>query len=76
MKKHEKVIQTLKNELKKDKLIDDIENFQFKMTQKELIINGKKQSKKWHKKYLELYEKERGKKLKNSWTVLLGDNKI
>jgi bla regulator protein BlaR1 len=76
LKKHEKVIQTLKNELKKDKLIDDIENFQFKMTQKELIINGKKQSKKWHKKYLELYEKERGKKLKNSWTVLLGDNKI
>lgn len=65
-KEHEEqeaFINDLKKDLKKDKLIDDEEDYEFKLTPRGLWINGKKQSKKVFKKYKQLFESRTGKKI-------------
>jgi hypothetical protein len=51
----------LVEELLQDKLISDIDNYEFRFREGRLYINGKKQSNAVYKKYKELYEKTFGK---------------
>lgn len=66
LKKEESFLNTLKKELFSDKLIDDEEEFEFKLTAKQLIINGKTQPRAVSEKYKKLYESHKGRKLKSS----------
>jgi hypothetical protein len=50
-------------ELIRDKLISDIEDYEFQFKNKKLYINGEKQPDAVFKKYKKLYEKATGKKL-------------
>lgn len=65
LKKEAAFFNDLKKDLKKDKLIDDEKDFEFKLTPKGLWVNGKKQSKTLFKKYKKIYEAHTGKKLKD-----------
>lgn len=65
LEKEEAFFNDLKKDLKKDKLIDDAEDFEFKLTPKGLWVNGKKQSKKLFNKYKKMVEDHSGKKLKD-----------
>jgi beta-lactamase regulating signal transducer with metallopeptidase domain len=51
----------LKEQLLSDKLITDPSNFQFQLSNKELKVNGVKQSDDLHRKYLEFYKAKTGK---------------
>ncbi len=53
----------LKDELQRDGLISDPSDFQFQLSNKELKINGVKQSEALHRKYLEFYQSKTGKDL-------------
>lgn len=64
LEKEAVLFNTLKEELFKDKLIDDEEDFEFKLTPRGLWINGKKQTEKVFEKYKKIYETHTGKKLK------------
>jgi beta-lactamase regulating signal transducer with metallopeptidase domain len=66
LKKEESFLNTLKKELFSDKLIDDEEEFELKLTEKQLIINGKTQSRAVFEKYKKLYESHKGRKIKSS----------
>lgn len=64
MKKLKDFIHDTKDELVKDKLMDegdDLDNFT--LSKDEMIVGGKKVSQGLHKKYLELYKKHFGKEL-------------
>jgi hypothetical protein len=62
-KKMDHFMEVLTNELLRDKLISDKEDFEFQFNYGKLYINGKKQSKAYYKKYKNLYEKATGNKL-------------
>lgn len=51
----------LKAQLQRDGLINDPSNFQFQLSNKELKVNGQKQSDELHRKYLEFYQAKTGK---------------
>ena len=53
----------VQSELLRENLITNPTDFSFQITSKSLKVNGKKQSGELHKKYLELYERSRGKQL-------------
>ncbi|MBF9238299.1 hypothetical protein I2I05_12915 [Hymenobacter sp. BT683] len=61
-------------ELQKDGLIKDRNNFQFKLTAKSLVVNGKEQPKKVLEKYLKLYETTSGRKMGPNSTMTLSRN--
>lgn len=56
-------MEVLTNELLRDQLISDREDFEFQFKYGKLYINGKKQSMAYYKKYKNLYETTTGKKL-------------
>jgi len=56
LKKHEKFLEQVKDELLKDRLIEDPEDFELKLTAKGFWVNGKKQSKNFFKKYTKIYQ--------------------
>ncbi|MFC2120045.1 M56 family metallopeptidase [Bacteroidota bacterium] len=64
------LIQVLEVTLIHDEIIDD-ELDSFKLTKRNLYVNGKKQSKKMYKKYKNLYEKISGKELKSEFIIKL-----
>lgn len=66
LKKEGAFFKTLKKELLSDKLIDDEEDFEFKLTGKKLIINGDTQSRSVFEKYKKLVETYKREKLKGS----------
>ncbi|RPD50243.1 hypothetical protein DNI29_05450 [Hymenobacter sediminis] len=53
----------LRRELRKDGLVKDTDNFQFSLNANTLTVNGKKQSTALRNKYLQLVEKQTGRKL-------------
>ena len=63
IKGEEVFFKRLNNELLKDKLIDDEDDFEFKLTPAALFIDGKKQPEKYFLKYKKIIEHHRGKKL-------------
>jgi beta-lactamase regulating signal transducer with metallopeptidase domain len=65
LRKHEVFLHDLKKDLLQDKLIADVDDFEFKLTAKGLWVNGVKQSKKIFNKYKKIYESHTGKKLKD-----------
>ena len=58
----------MKAELLREKLIDSPTDYSFRLNSESLKINGKKQSDEIHRKYLDMYEKYSGNKMKD------GDN--
>lgn len=56
-------MEVLVSELIRDKLISDIDDYEFQFKNKKLYINGKKQPDAVFKKYKKLYEKATGKNL-------------
>jgi beta-lactamase regulating signal transducer with metallopeptidase domain len=56
-------MEVLANELIRDKLISDIDDYEFQFKNKKLYINGEKQPDAVYKKYKKLYEKATGKNL-------------
>jgi len=69
------VDQSLQRALLSDGLIKSSENFSFKLTDKMLKIDGKKQSKITHEKYLRLYEEISGNALKKNMEVSIKKSK-
>lgn len=64
MKKLKGFIHDTKDELVKDKLMDEGDDLDdFTLSKDEMIVDGKKVSPELHKKYLELYKKRFGKEL-------------
>ncbi len=64
MKKLKNFIHDTKDELVKDKLMDEGDDLDdFTLSKDEMIVGGKKVSPELHKKYLELYKKHFGKEL-------------
>lgn len=64
MKKLKSFIHDTKDELVKDKLMDEGDDLDdFTLSKDEMIVGGKKVSPELHKKYLELYKKHFGKEL-------------
>lgn len=64
MKKLKEFIHDVKDELVKDKLMDEGDDLDdFTLSKDEMIVDGKKVSPELHKKYLELYKKHFGKEL-------------
>jgi len=63
LKGEEEFLRRIIGELLKDKLIDDEDDFEFKLIAGGLFINGKKHSKKNFIKYKKYYEQHRGIKL-------------
>lgn len=61
----------LRQQLRKDGLIKDTENFQFSLSPTTLTVNGKKQSVAVRDKYLKLVEKQTGRKLTGKNTFAL-----
>ncbi|MBX0290853.1 hypothetical protein K3G63_10410 [Hymenobacter sp. HSC-4F20] len=61
----------LRQELRKDGLIKDSDNFQFSLTATTLTVNGKKQPTALRDKYLRLVEKQTGRKLGASSSFVL-----
>jgi len=59
----EHLMEVLTNELLRDQLITDIEDFELQFKKGKLYINGKKQPDTVYKKYKDLYEQTSGKKL-------------
>jgi len=59
----------IKNNLLRDKLISDPDNFSMELSGKALRVNGKKQSSEMHQRYLELYRGKTGKSLDKKDTV-------
>lgn len=59
----------LKNNLLRDKLISDPDNFSMELSGKALRVNGKKQPEAVHQRYLELYQGKTGKSLDKKDTV-------
>lgn len=59
----------LKNNLLRDNLISDPDNFSMELSGKSLRVNGKKQSDETHERYLELYREKTGKSLDKKDTV-------
>jgi len=68
----ERTVSVIESELKHDGIIDD-ELQSFKLTKRNLRVNGKKQSKDIFRKYLDLYEDISGKKLKKEFKIILED---
>ena len=54
------------NELKKDNLITDDDNYKLQFSDKKMKVNGDKMSDKVHQKYIELYEKVKGESIAGS----------
>lgn len=52
-----------KTELQRDGLLPDPNNYSVKLNDKELVVNGTKQSDTLHRKYLELYRAQTGKEI-------------
>ena len=70
--KHETDFQrAVQAELLRDNLITNPGDFSFQITSKSLKVNGKKQSGEQHKKYLDLFERSRGKRMekKDSYSI-------
>jgi beta-lactamase regulating signal transducer with metallopeptidase domain len=65
LREQETFLRDLKKDLLKDKLIDNVEDLEFELTQKGLWINSKKLSQKVFAKYKEKFEAHSGKKLKD-----------
>ncbi|MCB0543166.1 MAG: M48 family metalloprotease [Saprospiraceae bacterium] len=61
----------MKAELKRDGLIEDPLNYSLELTSGKMTVNGKKQSKELHRKYLQLYREMTGKEMgkKDSFSV-------
>jgi multidrug resistance efflux pump len=59
----DRLMEVLTNELLRDQLISNREDFEFQFKDGKLYVNGKKQSRAYYKKYKNLYEKITGKKL-------------
>lgn len=53
----------MKAQLLEDKLIDDPEDYSFRLNAQSLKINGKKQSSEIHRKYLDMYQRYSGSKM-------------
>lgn len=51
-------VNSLRRALERDELADDNESFRLKINNEELFINGKRQAKSTHRKYMELIERE------------------
>jgi len=66
--------EALIDQLQKDGLIKDRDNFQLKLTAKSLTVNGKEQPAKTHQKYLKLFEAARGYKMSNSGAMVVSRN--
>ncbi|MFC2154937.1 M56 family metallopeptidase [Acidobacteriota bacterium] len=75
LKEHEAFLNNLKEELLQDKLIDDAEDFEFKLTAKGLWVNGVKKSKKIFNKYKKIYESHTGKNLEKTKTFRIVNRK-
>ena len=63
LKREQLFFKRLVRELLDDKLIMNKDDFEFKLTPTALLVNGRKQSKKYFLKYKKIIEKHRGKKL-------------
>ena len=61
-------------ELLKDGLIQDKDNFQFKLTALSLVVNGKEQPQKVLQKYLKLYESSTGRPMSATGTMMMTHN--
>ncbi|MBF9219950.1 M56 family metallopeptidase [Hymenobacter ruricola] len=66
--------EVLVSELLKDGLIKDRNNFQFRLTARELVVDGKTQPQKVLDKYVKLYEKNSGRKMTATSSVSVGRN--
>jgi hypothetical protein len=74
MKKLKDFVHAAKDELVKDRLLeegDDLDDFT--LSKDEMVIDGKKVSPELHKKYLELYQKSFGKELKGDEKFRIND---
>ena len=68
------------NQMMYDQLVDDGfakdgKKFSYRINNRSLTINGKRQSKKMHQKYLKIYEKGLGRKMKDSDTTYVNGKK-
>jgi beta-lactamase regulating signal transducer with metallopeptidase domain len=64
----------LVDQLVKDGLIKDKDNFQLRLTATTLTVNGKEQSKKTQQKYLKLYETTNGRKMSANGAMVITRN--
>ncbi len=74
MKTLKEFVSDAKDEMMKDKLIEDSDDLDsFTLSKNELIVNGKAALPALHKKYLELYKKHYGKELKGDEKFQIDD---
>lgn len=66
---HKKVKRGLEKEMLADKLVKSGEKYRFQLSQQSFKINGKKQSKALHQKYLKLYQELTGQSLKGETSI-------
>ncbi|GAB3576886.1 M56 family metallopeptidase [Hymenobacter daeguensis] len=62
------------DQLQKDGLITDRDNFEYRLTAKSLTVNGKVQSARLHQKYLKLFEADRGHKMSDTGAMVITRN--
>ncbi|MBC8486470.1 MAG: M56 family metallopeptidase [Bacteroidetes bacterium] len=63
----------IRSELIEDKIIKKRENLSFRLTAKKLVVNGKKQPKDIHEKYLKLYEDIIEEELEGTTQIIIED---
>lgn len=66
---HKKVKRGLEKEMVSDKLVKPGEKYRFQLSQQSFKLNGKKQSKELHQKYLKLYQDLTGQTLKGQTSI-------
>lgn len=66
---HKKVKRGLEKEMVADKLVKPGEKYRFQLSQDSFKLNGKKQPKALHQKYLKLYQELTGQKLKGETSI-------
>lgn len=66
---HNNVKRGLEKEMLADKLVKTGEKYRFQLSQQSFKLNGKKQSKALHQKYLKLYQKLTGQSLKGETSI-------
>jgi len=60
---HSSFSDVMLSELRRDRLITDMDNYSAELSPKKLKVNGKKQPAVLHKKYLEMYKSHTGKEM-------------
>ena len=71
---YENKMAILKNELVQDGLLEQGEPFSFSLDDKKLKVNGKKQSKEMHEKYLDWYKELHGLSIDGNFNIQINEN--